>query len=150
VGLAVEGLCFGRRVRRWWILVTGWAPDDLLDTYTTERHPLGAWVLDWTRAQVTLMRGDTKTAALRCVISDLLNMREGMTHVVKPVSGVTQHIDLPGQHPLIGRSAPDLLLRDGSRLSDHGHHGGFLLLDRTPDGALADLGARWPGPAPAR
>ena len=32
--------------------VLGWAPEGLLDTYTTERHPIGAWVLDWTRAQV--------------------------------------------------------------------------------------------------
>lgn len=29
----------------------GDAPDGLLDTYTTERHPIGEWVLDWTRAR---------------------------------------------------------------------------------------------------
>jgi 2-polyprenyl-6-methoxyphenol hydroxylase-like FAD-dependent oxidoreductase len=30
--------------------INGWAPEGLLDTYTTERHPLGAWVQDWTMA----------------------------------------------------------------------------------------------------
>jgi hypothetical protein len=30
--------------------IEGWAPDDLLDSYTTERHPIGEWVLNWTRA----------------------------------------------------------------------------------------------------
>src|SRR5580700_10138537 len=38
--------------------VRGTAPDGLLDTYTEERHPVGAWVLEWTRAQVALMRPD--------------------------------------------------------------------------------------------
>jgi 2-polyprenyl-6-methoxyphenol hydroxylase-like FAD-dependent oxidoreductase len=30
--------------------IKGWGPDDLFDTYTAERHPIGAWVLNWTRA----------------------------------------------------------------------------------------------------
>ena len=45
--------------------VQGWAPEGLLDTYTSERHPIGAWVLDWTRAQVAVMRGDAYSSALR-------------------------------------------------------------------------------------
>ncbi|MET9531855.1 FAD-dependent oxidoreductase [Streptomyces sp. NPDC006649] len=122
-------------------VVTGWAPEGLLDTYDAERRPLGAWVLDWTRAQVGVMRGDAKSAALREVVADLLSTRAGTTYAVKKISGVTQHIDLPGDHPLIGRFVPDLWLRDGSRLVDHGHGGGFLLLDRTPDGTFARLAA---------
>ncbi|MGX5185392.1 aromatic-ring hydroxylase C-terminal domain-containing protein [Streptomyces avermitilis] len=59
--------------------------------------------------------------------------------------GVDQRVDLPGDHPLVGRFVPDLWLRDGSRLADHGHDGGFLLLDRTPDGAFARLAAAWDG-----
>jgi hypothetical protein len=43
--------------------VHGWAPEGLLDTYTGERHPIGAWVLDWTRAQVAVMRGDAYSSA---------------------------------------------------------------------------------------
>ncbi|MFH9424636.1 FAD-dependent oxidoreductase [Streptomyces sp. NPDC017529] len=126
-------------------VVAGWAPEGLLDTYDAERRPLGAWVLDWTRAQIGVMRGDAKSAALREVVADLLGTRAGTTYAVKKISGVTQRIDLPGDHPLVGRFVPDLWLRDGSRLADHGHGGGFLLLDRTPDGAFARLAAAWAG-----
>ncbi|WP_375336852.1 MULTISPECIES: FAD-dependent oxidoreductase [unclassified Streptomyces] len=126
-------------------VVAGWAPEGLLDTYDAERRPLGAWVLDWTRAQIGVMRGDAKSAALREVVADLLSTRDGTTYAVKKISGVTQRIDLPGDHPLVGRYVPDLWLTDGSRLSDHGHGGGFLLLDRTPDGTFARLAAAWAG-----
>ncbi|GHE14949.1 FAD-dependent oxidoreductase [Streptomyces alanosinicus] len=126
-------------------VIAGWAPEGLLDTYDAERHPLGAWVLDWTRAQIGVMRGDAKSAALREVVADLLSTGAGATYAVKKISGVTQRIDLPGDHPLIGRYVPDLWLSDGSRLADHGHGGGFLLLDRTADGAFARLAAAWAG-----
>ncbi|MFB7442135.1 FAD-dependent oxidoreductase [Streptomyces mirabilis] len=126
-------------------VVAGWAPEGLLDTYDAERRPLGAWVLDWTRAQIGVMRGDAKSAALREVVADLLSTRDGTTYAVKKIFGVTQRIDLPGDHPLVGRYVPDLWLTDGSRLSDHGHGGGFLLLDRTPDGTFARLAAAWAG-----
>ena len=126
-------------------VVAGWAPDGLLDTYDVERRPLGAWVLDWTRAQIGVLRGDPKSGALREIVADLLGTRDGVTYAVKKISGVTQRIDLPGDHPLVGRYAPDLGLSDGSRLVDHGHSGGFLLLDRTPDGTFARLAAAWTG-----
>ncbi|MCB5908900.1 FAD-dependent oxidoreductase [Streptomyces pinistramenti] len=126
-------------------VVAGWAPEGLLDTYDAERRPLGAWVLDWTRAQIGVLRGDAKSAALREFVADLLSTRDGTTYAVKKISGVTQRIDLPGDHPLVGRFVPDLWLRDGSRLVDHGHGGGFLLLDRTADGAFVRLAAAWAG-----
>ena len=44
-------------------VVRGQAPEGLLDTYTRERHPIGAWVLDWTRAQIALMRPDAHARA---------------------------------------------------------------------------------------
>ncbi|WP_327071428.1 FAD-dependent monooxygenase [Kitasatospora sp. NBC_01302] len=126
-------------------VIAGWAPEGLLDSYDAERRPLGAWVLDWTRAQIGVLRGDAKSAALREVVAELLGTRAGTTYAVKKISGVTQRIDLPGDHPLIGRLVPDLWLRDGSRLADHGHGGGFLLLDRTADGAFARLATAWDG-----
>jgi 2-polyprenyl-6-methoxyphenol hydroxylase-like FAD-dependent oxidoreductase len=113
--------------------IRGWAPDGLIDTYTTERHPIGAWVLDWTRAQNAVMRPDPRARALRQVITDLTETVTGTTYFAKRLSGVWQRYDLPGDHPLTGQSAPDLELADGTRLADHLHSGHALLLDLTDD-----------------
>ncbi|NUR90484.1 MAG: FAD-dependent oxidoreductase [Nonomuraea sp.] len=110
-------------------VVRGRADDALLDTYTAERHPIGAWVLEWTRAQVLIMKPEPHSRALRSVVSDLLETVEGTTYFVKRLSGVWQRYDLPGDHPLVGASAPDLELADGTRLGDHLHEGRGLLLD---------------------
>jgi 2-polyprenyl-6-methoxyphenol hydroxylase-like FAD-dependent oxidoreductase len=126
-------------------VIAGTAPEALLDSYDIERRPVGAWVLDWTRAQTGMLRGDAKSAALRDVVADLLSTRDGTTYAVKKISGVTQRSELPGDHPLIGRYVPDLWLADGTRLVDHGHHGGFLLLDRTRDSAFVPVAAPWGG-----
>ncbi|GAA3080991.1 hypothetical protein GCM10020000_78590 [Streptomyces olivoverticillatus] len=40
--------------------VGGWAPEGLLDSYHAERHPVGARVLENTRAQITLLGGPTR------------------------------------------------------------------------------------------
>ncbi|WP_043263857.1 FAD-dependent monooxygenase [Streptomyces sp. CT34] len=113
--------------------VHGWAPEWLLDTYTAERHPIGAWVLEWTRAQVALMRPESHARALREVIAELSLTSAATTFFVKKISGVQQRYELPGSHPLTGRTAPDLELSDGSRLADHLHGGQGLLLDLTGD-----------------
>ncbi|AOP51089.1 FAD-dependent oxidoreductase [Streptomyces lydicus] len=116
--------------------VHGWAPDGLLDTYTAERHPIGAWALDWTRAQVALMRPESHSRALREVIAELTGTVDATTFFTKKISGVWQRNDLPGDHPLIGRSAPDLEFSDGSRLAEQLHGGQGLLLDLTDDAEL--------------
>jgi 2-polyprenyl-6-methoxyphenol hydroxylase-like FAD-dependent oxidoreductase len=118
--------------------IHGWAPEGLLDTYTAERHPIGAWVLRWTRAQVLAMRPDPWSDALREIVGDLLDTVDGTTHVVKRISGVTQRYELPGDHPLTGRSAPDLAFADGTRLGDALGDGRALLLDLTGDGRAPD------------
>src|SRR5439155_3913586 len=45
--------------------VKGWAPDGLLDTYNSERHPVGARVLRNTRAQGTLNLSGRSAEPLR-------------------------------------------------------------------------------------
>ncbi len=125
-------------------VIAGWAPETLLDTYTAERHPIGAWVLDWTRGQVAMMRPDPRSRALGAVVDDLMNTTAGATYFAKRISGVWQRYDLGGGE-LTGRSAPDLELDDGTRLADHLHAGRGLLLDLASDPALRDQVAGWDG-----
>lgn len=117
-------------------VVRGRAPEALLDSYTAERHPIGAWVLDWTRAQIALMRPDRHARALRRVVTDMALTTTGTTYLVTQISGLWQTYDLPGDHPLTGHSAPDLELSDGTRLGDHLHTGRALLLDLADDPKL--------------
>jgi 2-polyprenyl-6-methoxyphenol hydroxylase-like FAD-dependent oxidoreductase len=125
--------------------VRGWAPEGLLGTYTSERHPIGAWVLDWTRAQVAVMRGDVDSRALRGVVSDFLGTRDGATYYVKQVSGLWQRYDLGDGHPLVGATMPNLRLDDGTRLADHTHEGRALLVDLAGDDQLAALAKPYAG-----
>ena len=125
--------------------VQGWAPEGLLDTYTSERHPIGAWVLDWTRAQVAVMRGDADSRALRGVVTDFLGTRDGATYYVKRVSGLWQHYDLGDGHSLTGATMPSLRLDDGTRLADHAHDGRALLVDLAGDDQLAALARPYAG-----
>jgi hypothetical protein len=125
--------------------VQGWAPEGLLDTYTSERHPIGAWVLDWTRAQVAVMRGDDYSRALRGVVTDFLGTRDGATYYVKRISGLWQRYDLGDGHPLVGATMPDLRLDDGTRLADHAHQGRALLVDLAGDDEPAALAKPYAG-----
>ncbi|MFC4328018.1 FAD-dependent oxidoreductase [Streptomyces andamanensis] len=116
--------------------VHGHAPDGLLDTYTRERHPVAADVLARSRAQVAAMRPDEHGRALRGMLADLLATRDGTTHMFGKLSGTSIRYDLGGDHPLTGRSAPDLRLDDGTRLGELLRDGRGVLLDLSPDRRL--------------
>src|SRR5579862_2699506 len=123
--------------------IKGGAPDGLLDTYTTERHPVGAWALEWTRAQVAIMRPGPHARAIATVIRDLINTNDGTSYFTEKISGISLHYDLAGDHPLTGHSAPDLEFTDGSRLGDLLHDGTGLLLDLTGNDSLRSLARPW-------
>ena len=108
--------------------VQGWAPEGLLDTYTSERHPIGAWVLDWTRAQVAVMRGDAYSSALRGVVTDFLGTtRRG---------DLLRQADLRPVAALRPRGRPPAGRRDRARPAARRRH--------------PALRPRPPGPGPAR
>ena len=105
---------------------------DLLDSYTAERHPVAARVLENTRAQVALMRPDPLTSALRTIVGDLIKLPEGNRYVGEMLTGVGIRYDLGDDDPLVGTLAKDQVLRlaDGSepRLYALMERGGGLLV----------------------
>jgi 3-(3-hydroxy-phenyl)propionate hydroxylase len=84
------------------------SPENLLDTYHTERHPVAATVLRNSMAQVALLRTDDRTNALRDVVSELLSLDEPRKRIAAMMSGLDVHYDLGEGHPLLGRRMPDL------------------------------------------
>lgn len=123
--------------------IRGDAPADLLDSYANERHPVGAQVLDWSRAQVALMRPSAGSRALEAIIRDLIETRDGATYFAGRVWGVGTRHDVGEGHPLASRSVPDFQLLDGSRVNQHLRNGRGLLLDFGADASLRALAARW-------
>jgi hypothetical protein len=120
-------------------VVRGVSPPSLLDTYHAERHPIAARVLKLTLAQVALMRGDERTAALRDTVAELLAMDEARKRYGALMSGLDVRYDLgrsdsEQQHPLLGRRMPDLDL-----ITDDGTLRVFALL-REARAVLLNLG----------
>ncbi|MEV6345479.1 hypothetical protein [Actinoplanes sp. NPDC051851] len=109
----------------------------MLDTYQSERHPIAAGVLDWTRAQVALMRGDEQTGQLRAVMADqLLTVPGVMNRLVALTAGILQRYDVAED-----ADVPVGTIVGG--LFDHGHDGGFVLVDRTAEGSLSTVKPRF-------
>ena len=67
------------------------------------------------------------------------------TAVAERVWGVSLRYDLGGSHPLVGRSAPDFGLVDGTRLGDLLREGRGLFLDFDSRAPLQALARRWSG-----
>ncbi|MFI1968313.1 rifampin monooxygenase [Streptomyces cinnamoneus] len=111
--------------------VNGWAPEGLLDSYHTERHPVGAAVLENTRAQITLMGTEPGPTALRELFSKLMDFEEVNRYVTGMITAVEIRYDFGEGHELLGRRLRDVTLKQGRRLYELMHGGRGLLLDQT-------------------
>jgi 2-polyprenyl-6-methoxyphenol hydroxylase-like FAD-dependent oxidoreductase len=110
------------------------APNGLLDTYHTERHPVGARVLQHTSAQRVLANpeADSDQAALADIFADLMRLPDANRYLAGLMSGLSLAYDLPGDHPLTGHRVPDvdLVIRgERTRLSTLFTTGHAVLLD---------------------
>ncbi|RTM12657.1 MAG: hypothetical protein EKK33_15325 [Bradyrhizobiaceae bacterium] len=118
-------------------VVKGTSPGSLLDSYHSERHPVGARVLKNTMAQIALLRrGDDGRKAAREAITELLAMDEPRRRFGAMMSGLDIAYDLGEGHKLLGRRMPDLdLAIEGRKLTL------FTLLHRAR-GVLINFGPR--------
>lgn len=123
--------------------IQGEAPEDLLDSYDTERHPIGAQVLDWSRAQVTIMKPDPHARALHAIVRDLMHTRDGATYFAGRVWGLFTHYNLGGIHPLAGHSVPNFEFEDGVRIGELMHDGRGILLDFDRNDSIKHLASEY-------
>jgi len=119
------------------------APEGLLDSYQTERHPIGAQVLDWSRAQVAVMGTGPQGRALHAIFRDLMNTRDGATYIAARVWGVFTHYNLGGDHPLAGHSVPNFEFEDGARICKLMRDGQGILLDFDSNASLKTLASEY-------
>ncbi|MBH0777798.1 FAD-dependent monooxygenase [Nocardia sp. NEAU-351] len=89
-------------------VLRGNAPDTLLDTYESERRPVGAQVLHNTRAQTALLRPGPHTDALREIFADLLATDEVRHRLGYRLTALDLRYDTTCDHPLAGHRAPDI------------------------------------------
>ena len=110
--------------------VGGWAPEGLLDSYHTERHPVGADVLTNTRAQMELMSLDPGPQAVRRLVSELMDFENVNRYLTEKIIAIGVRYDFGEGHELLGRRLRDVGLKRG-RLYELMHDGRGLLLDQT-------------------
>jgi len=127
--------------------IQGRAPEGLLDSYETERWPIGAEVLDWSRAQVAIMRPSPHARALHAIFREVMNTRDGATYFAGRVWGVFTHYDLGGDgvHPLVGYSVPNFEFENGATVGEMMRDGLGMLLDFDGEAALKGVAEEFGG-----
>jgi bifunctional hydroxylase/dehydrase len=139
--------------------IRGWAPDGLLDTYHSERHPVAARVLRNTRAQGILYLTGEHMAPMREIMRELIALPEVARSLAGMVSGLDVRYDMgaTGSEPTapawLGRRMPHRpLVLDGGpedgaqvRVPDLLHHGRGVLIDTTGDDANVRGAERFAG-----
>jgi FAD binding domain len=119
--------------------------DELLDSYTAERHPVAAAVLHNTRAQSALLAPGPHTDALRDIMSELMDLPQVNAYFAELMSGLHARYPLPyptDGHPLLGAHCPDLAF-DGSTVYAHTAGGQAVLLAPADEPGVARAAAPW-------
>lgn len=125
--------------------IKGKAPENLLDSYETERYPIGVQVLDWSRAQVAIMSPNPGARALNAIMRDLIDTPDGATYMASRVWGIFMHYDLGGSHPLSGHSVPNFEFKDGTTIAELMYDGLSILLDFEGHNSLKTLAKEYEG-----
>jgi 2-polyprenyl-6-methoxyphenol hydroxylase-like FAD-dependent oxidoreductase len=128
----------------------GWAPHRLLDSYQTERRPLGQRVFMQTQSQTALMAPGSAVTALRELFAEMLARRENVRLIADLMAGTDIRYDMGGTDDpseTTGRFAPDLNLttEDGHprRLAELCREARPLLLDLSRGAELGTAVSPW-------
>lgn len=128
-------------------VASGRASEELLDTYETERHPVGERLLRNTRAQGMLTLGGEAARPMREVLAELIAREDVARHLAGMVGGLDIRYDVgPGDHPLLGCRLPHTGLAAGGRATTTAQllssgRGVFLDVAGVPDQRAA--ASRW-------
>lgn len=117
--------------------INGTAPAGLLDTYQSERYPVGQRVIMHSLAQIALMSPGPEVAALRTLLGELFTIPDAQNHMAALLAGSDVGYDVGDDHPLSGHLVPDLTLDDGRRVAELLHDARPVLLDLDGGGAAA-------------
>lgn len=109
--------------------VRGEAPADLLDTYHSERYPVGERVMMQSMSQTALFGPGAEIGALRKLFQEILQLPGVGAHMAHLLAGSDVRYDTADGHPLSGRLVPDVTLGDGRRVAELLHRGRPVLLD---------------------
>ncbi|NLU77689.1 rifampin monooxygenase [Micromonospora sp. HNM0581] len=110
--------------------IDGWAPDDLLDTYESERHPVAADVLDNTRAQMELTTTAPGPQAVRRLLTRLMDFDDVNRYLIEKITAISVRYDVGEGPALLGRRLRNVRVTRG-RLFELMRGGAGLLLDQT-------------------
>ena len=91
-------------------VIRGEMPESLLDTYTTERHPVAKAVLANTLAQVAIMRPDPQSGAMRDIVANLMQCDDANRLIGEMMSGLSIRYDLGSARDDVGRLIGDRLI----------------------------------------
>ncbi|MGW5253530.1 FAD-dependent monooxygenase [Streptomyces sp. NPDC004012] len=123
----------------------GWAGDSLLDSYHTERHPVGRMVLRVSHVLLTaVITGSPVIRALRASLAAVVHQLGVVeARASRGISGIGIAYRAPlRSHPLTGRRVPDLRLAGApARLYEALRGGKFVLVGRE----VAAVAAPWAG-----
>ncbi|MFE5399321.1 FAD-dependent monooxygenase [Streptomyces sp. NPDC056568] len=128
--------------------ISGRAPQGLLDTYHSERHPVGERILTNTLAQRILYLGGEEITPMREVLAELMGAHTSVQqHLAGMVTGLDIRHDVgDGDHPLLGRRLPDReLVVDGEKTAFYAllRRGRAVLLELGGDRGLRTAAAGW-------
>jgi 2-polyprenyl-6-methoxyphenol hydroxylase-like FAD-dependent oxidoreductase len=112
--------------------IHGWAPTDLLDTYQSERRPVGERVMMSSLSQSALIAPGPEVTALRDLFTELLELPQVADYLANLMAGSDVRYDTGDDHPLAGRLVPDFTIdtSDGTkRVAELLHDARAILLD---------------------